>query len=464
MDQPQYKGKAKQDLRQGVCLDGTALVKLRLCRSLILLSMLGFATQAHADGGPSLLIDAKTGEVLSQERAGEPWYPASLTKLMTAYIVFQRLREGRLRLDQQIVVSEIAHGQEPSKIGIPTGKTVSVDFALQALLVYSANDMAYVLAEAASGDYVSFAHEMNAVAKKLGLSASHFVNPNGLFDPRHVSSARDLAVLAAIMINEFPEHANYFEQDYLVVGRKRLANRNSLIRIMPEADGMKTGFVCNSGYNLVASATRDGRKLIAVVLGAKSGGARALQAKKMLEAGFLSPTAAQLQAPRQRVAEIVDLPQGAIVPADLTTGVCRTKTPVQLADGSTLGGWAVSFGTYDNMSKADMALRGRLLSPIGIETNGHAGVVRLPDKAGFAALMWNLPQNDSLNICTAYRADGAYCDVMPPALVDQVATYVRSLQPIPKPVAQGSDDVPPTDDPPRPASPKKKKRVRVKIR
>jgi D-alanyl-D-alanine carboxypeptidase len=404
------------------------------------------------------LFDAQTGEVLSQERAGEPWYPASLTKLMTAYIVFQKLRDGGLRLDQQIVVSEKAHSQEPSKIGIPTGKTVSVDFALQALLVYSANDMAYVLAEASSGSYERFADEMNAVAKTLGLTASHFVNPNGLFDPRHVTSARDIGVLAAVIVNEFPQHAHYFEQEYLAIGKRRLANRNSLIRIMPDADGMKTGFVCNSGFNLVASATRNGRKLIAVVFGAKSGGNRAAIAKDLLEQGFaMTP-----QPGRHKVAEIVNLPQGAIVPSDMTTGVCKSKSPVRLADGSDLTGWAISFGTYDDMMKADMALRGRVLSPVGIGTRSAAGVVKLPDKAGFAALMWNIPQAESLSLCTAYRAEGAHCDVMPPALVEQIATYVKSTQPKVKPVAQGSEaDV--DDEPMAPRAPVKKQRVKVKI-
>ncbi len=397
------------------------------------MTTVAFAQTATA--GPSLLFDAQTGEVLAQERAGEPWYPASLTKLMTAYIVFQKLREGSLKLDQPITVSEVAHSQEPSKIGIPTGKTVSVDFALQALLVYSANDMAYVLAEAASGSRDRFADEMNAVAKTLGLSASHFVNPNGLFDPRHVTSARDIGVLAAVIVNEFPQHAHYFSQDYLAVGKRKLANRNSLIRIMPEADGMKTGFVCNSGFNLVASATRNGRKLIAVVLGAKSGGNRAAIAKDLLEQGF----AMTAQVGRHKVAEIVNLPQGAIVPADMTTGVCKAKSPVRLADGSDLAGWAISFGTYDTMMKADMALRGRVLSPVGLGTRSSAGVVKLPEKAGFAAMLWNIPQNDSLSLCTAYRAEGAHCDVMPPALVDQIAAYAKSTQPQIKPVAQGSE-------------------------
>jgi D-alanyl-D-alanine carboxypeptidase len=426
----------------------------RLFKIVCVWCALAVAAQAQTFAGPTLLFDAQTGEVLAQERAGEPWYPASLTKLMTAYIIFQRLRDGRLRLDQQIPVSVLANAQEPSKIGVPAGKTVTVDFALQALLVYSANDMAYVLAEAASGSHERFADEMNAVAKNLGLSASHFVNPNGLHDPRHISSARDIGVLAAVTLNEFPLHAHYFSQDYLAVGKRQLANRNSLIRIMPEADGMKTGFVCNSGFNLVASATRNGRKLIAVVMGAKSGGNRAVRAKAMLEQGFLAGP----QPGRLKVAEIVNLPQGAIVPTDMTMGVCKSKSPVQLADGSDIGGWAVSFGTYDTMLKADMALRGRVLSPIGIATRSRAGVVRLPDKAGFAAMLWAIPRDESLALCTAYRAEGAHCDVMPPALVEQIATFVKSTQPAVKPVVQGSESD--SDDEPPALVPKKQKRVK----
>ncbi len=442
-------------------LETTALFTRYAARLVLWLGLVGTivtsSVQAQTVSGPVLLFDAQTGEVLSQERAGEPWYPASLTKLMTAYIIFQRIREGRLRLDQHIFVSEIASGQEPSKIGIPTGKTVTVDFALQALLVYSANDMAYVLAEAASGTYQRFAEEMNAVSKNLGLSATHFVNPNGLFDPRQVTSARDIGVLAAIIVNEFPQHAGYFSQDNVAVGKRRLANRNSLIRIMPEADGMKTGFVCNSGYNLVASATRNGRKLIAVVLGARSGGNRSIKAKDLLEQGFLNGP----QPGRHKVAEIVNLPQGAIVPKDMTVDVCKRKSPVRLADGSDLTGWAVSFGTYDTMMKADMALRGRVLSPIGPSTRSSVGVVKLPDKAGFAALVWNIAQADSLSLCTAYRAEGAHCDVMPPALVDQIATYVKSTQPKVKQEAQGSESD--SDEVAVPPVQNNKQRIKQKI-
>ena len=180
---------------------------------------------------------------------------------MTAYIVFKKLKAGSLRLDQKILVSPLAASQEPSKIGMRPGSTISVDLALQTLLVYSANDMAYVLAEGANGTVFNFVQEMNATAQKLGLNATHFVNPNGLFDPRQLTSARDIGVLAAVIISEFPEHGRYFSQQHVAIGKRKLMNRNSLIRTMPEADGMKTGFVCNSGFNLVASATRGGRRL-----------------------------------------------------------------------------------------------------------------------------------------------------------------------------------------------------------
>ncbi|MBL8791726.1 MAG: D-alanyl-D-alanine carboxypeptidase [Rhizobiales bacterium] len=371
--------------------------------------------------GPFILIDAKSGEVLMESRSGEPYYPASLTKLMTGYLIFQKLRSGQLKPEQQLVVSELAHSQEPSKIGVPTGKTVTVDFALQALLVYSANDMAYVLAEGAAGSVPAFAAEMNATAKRLGLTASHFQNPNGLFDPRHVSSARDLAVLAAVIVAEFPEYQKYFVQPFLEVGKKRLPNRNILVRTMPEADGMKTGFVCASGFNLVATASRNGRRLIAVVMGMKSSAARAAAARAMLEAGFGMPPA-----PRRKVADITNLPQGAIVPVDMTSTVCRSKPPVTIQDGAELAGWAASFGTYDSADKAQMALRGRALSPAGLAAGGAAAVIELPDNSGYSPVIWGLDQGKSASVCAQYKQDGAHCDVLPAVLLDKIALLAKA--------------------------------------
>ena len=166
-------------------------------KSVFFAALFGLIFSPLANAGPSLLFDAASGEVISQDRAGEPWYPASLTKLMTAYLVFKKLKAGSLKLDQSVVVSPLAASQVPSKIGIPAGGTITVDLALQTLLVYSANDIAYVLAEGAGGTVTNFVKDMNAVAQKLGLRSTHFVNPNGLFDPRQLTSALGNGVLAS---------------------------------------------------------------------------------------------------------------------------------------------------------------------------------------------------------------------------------------------------------------------------
>jgi D-alanyl-D-alanine carboxypeptidase len=399
-----------------------------------------------------VLFDAQTGEVLAHDRAGEPWYPASLTKLMTGYIVFKKLRAGTLKLDQKIVVSPLAASQEPSKIGVPAGGTIGLDLALQSMLVYSANDMAYALAEnAGGGSLTAFIQEMNATALKLGLSATHFVNPNGLFDPRQLTSARDIAALTGIIITEFPEYQHYFSQGYVPIGKRRLANRNSLLRSMKTADGMKTGFVCNSGFNLVASATQNGRRLVAVVLGAQSSGARSQLANQMLTTGFVMPKPTQLQ----KLADLGNTQLGAIVPADMTSVVCKQKPIASAVSARELGGWGISFGTYADMQKADMALRGRLISPVGMEAQGRPGVIRMPDKSGFAAMLWNMDQATSQSLCNAYHQQQAVCTVMPPASFTALAALAAQVEPPPQaPVAQGSDG----------QKPKAKSRKRVKKR
>ncbi|MEO9167034.1 MAG: D-alanyl-D-alanine carboxypeptidase family protein [Aestuariivirga sp.] len=400
--------------------------------------------EAKADQqGPTLLFDAFTGEVISESRAGEPWYPASLTKLMTAYIIFKKLRDGTMQLDQQLPISELAHSQPASHIGFPVGKMVSVDFALQALLVHSANDMAYVLAEGADGTADNFAVEMNANAKGLGLLATHFVNPNGLYDPRHISSARDLGVIAAVIINQFPEYLHYFKQDSVTVGKRKLANYNSLIRIMPEAVGMKTGFICNSGFNLVGSAVRDGHQLISVVLGAHSGNARAALSKTMLDDGFDEIG----KSDHGRVSDITDEAYGAIVPADMTTTVCKQKQAVTPINAHRLSGWGISFGNFETAQRADMALRGRLISPVGIDAGGIGGIIEMPDKGGFTAMLWNLDQAKSLDLCTKYHTEAATCDVMPDTLLAQMAAAAPPEADSTDPTDnEGSDGVDPKVD------------------
>jgi D-alanyl-D-alanine carboxypeptidase len=243
-------------------------------------------TRASAEA--LLVIEADSGNVLFAEKAGYPWYPASVTKLMTAYVTLRAVREGRLTLDKPLTVSANAAAQAPVKMGFPAGTIVTVDNALKMLMVKSANDMAVVLAEGVAGSVENFADQMNANARRLGMTQSTFVNPNGLPADDQISSARDLAMLARALIREMPEYDYYWHLPGIRMGKKVQFNYNTLIGRYPGADGMKTGFICASGFNLVASATRDDKRLIAVVLGAPSSAARAMKAAQLLERGFNS--------------------------------------------------------------------------------------------------------------------------------------------------------------------------------
>jgi D-alanyl-D-alanine carboxypeptidase len=237
-----------------------------------------------------LVIEADTGKVLFAQNAGYPWYPASVTKLMTAYVTLRAVKEGRLTLDQPLTVSANAVAQSPVKMGFGVGTQVTVDNALKMLMVKSANDIAVVLAEGVGGSIESFADQMNWNARRLGMTQSSFVNPNGLPADDQISSARDLAILARALIRDFPEYDYYWHLPGIRMGKKVQHNYNTLLGRYPGADGMKTGFICASGFNLVASATRDGRRLIAVVLGAPSSAVRALKAAQLLERGFNTST------------------------------------------------------------------------------------------------------------------------------------------------------------------------------
>ena len=233
-----------------------------------------------------LLIEAESGKVLYAENATYPWYPASITKLMTAYVILHAVKERRLSLDSLVTVSQFASVQKPAKMGFKPGVQLTVDNALKMLLVKSANDVAVVLAEGVSGSVEKFADEMNIAAIRLGMTQSSFVNPNGLPAEDQISSARDLAILARALIREFPEYDLYWHISAIRYGNKVTQSYNKLIGRYPGADGMKTGFICASGFNLVASATRKGRRLIAVVLGSASSGARTVKAAQLLERGF----------------------------------------------------------------------------------------------------------------------------------------------------------------------------------
>jgi D-alanyl-D-alanine carboxypeptidase len=233
-----------------------------------------------------LLIEADTGKVLQADNATIPWYPASVTKIMTAYVTLKAVKDGKITLDSMLTVSPTAASQSPSKMGLRPGTQLTVDNALKMMMVKSANDMAVVLAEGVGGSIDGFSVMMNDTAKKLGMTQTNYVNPNGLPADGHVTSARDLGILARSFLRDLPEYEYFVHIPAIRFGKRVTGNFNKLIGRYPGADGFKTGFICASGYNLVASATRNGRRLIAVVLGANSGTARAVRAAQLLERGF----------------------------------------------------------------------------------------------------------------------------------------------------------------------------------
>jgi D-alanyl-D-alanine carboxypeptidase len=238
--------------------------------------------------GPSLVIDAASGAVLHEEVASQAWHPASTTKIMTAYVALRAVRAGRIGLQTAIPASALAARQPRVKVYIRAGQEITLDNALRIMMVKSANDISYVIAEGVGGTVPAFIEMMNAEARRLGLRDTAFRNPNGWHHPEQQSSARDLAVLTMTMMREFPEYADYWGIGAVQLGKVTLNNTNGLIGRYAGANGFKTGFVCASGFNVVATATRGGRTLIAVVLGAYSGAERTIKAAQILDAAFTS--------------------------------------------------------------------------------------------------------------------------------------------------------------------------------
>jgi len=257
-------------------------------RILATISVLGFSLTSifSASANPMISVDVQSLKIYEQQDAFHKWYPASLTKLMTAYTVFRAMKAGEVTLDTPVVMSNNAVNQKPSKMPFRVGDRVTLDNALKMLLVKSANDMAVAIGETVGGTEAAFVARMNAEAARIGMSSSHFVNPNGLPGSGQYTTARDLAVLAVTMKREFPQFAGYFSLEGFTVLGRTYTNYNLLIGRYNGADGMKTGFICASGFNQVSSATRNGRSIVTVVLGTDSLGARADESARMLEEGL----------------------------------------------------------------------------------------------------------------------------------------------------------------------------------
>ncbi len=255
-------------------------------RLLALIVVLVAGPVRAADGSAYILVDVGSGAVLDSRDADHRWQPASLTKLMTAYLTFKALKTGTLTPTSPVKISANATMQVPAKMGFRVGTIVNVDNALKMMLVKSANDIAMALAETIGGSESGFVAMMNTEARRLGMVSTHYDNPNGLPDSGQITTARDLAVLARALWLNFPEHRALFGIPAIRFGKHILPSENVLLERYHGANGMKTGFVCASGYNVVGMANRSGRQLMVVVLGAGSPKNRAETAAVLLNRGF----------------------------------------------------------------------------------------------------------------------------------------------------------------------------------
>lgn len=273
------------------------LQKLKSICLLLLVSILlsaaaaGSAEAARKKSGPnlkyaSIVMDAATGVIISERHANKRLYPASLTKMMTLYLTFEAIRHGRINKNTRFTVSNHAAEQVPSKLGLKPGSSIRVEDAIKALVTKSANDVAVVVAEGISGSQARFATLMNQRAKQLGMHSTHFVNPHGLHDPKQYSTARDMAMLGRALMRDYPHEYAYFSTNSFTYAGQTHGNHNRLLKTYEGMDGIKTGYIHASGYNLAASAVRDGRRLIGVVFGGRTAVSRNNHMADILDSGF----------------------------------------------------------------------------------------------------------------------------------------------------------------------------------
>jgi len=349
---------------------GSEPLRRKLASALALLAATTGPLSFAAEAAPALVIDASSGDVLYQEDATEPWFPASLTKLMTVYVALQAVRDHKIALDTPLVVSRRAATMPPSKMGFAPGTEVTLDNALRMLLVRSANDLAITIAEGVSGSVEAFADDMNATAARIGLHESHFVNPNGLPDPRHVSSARDMATIARALLITFPEHADLYNIGTLALDSQIIPNHNNLLGRYPGADGMKTGFTCPAGFNIVASAERGGRRVIAVVLGAPNVSLRTSKVALLFDRAFTG-----IDRPKMSLAALGPT-QGGAAP-DMRDQICKARGKAKIQFSAEVEALAAPFTAETGSVSAPVSPSSPLFSTATLFRNAPPVMTRL---------------------------------------------------------------------------------------
>ncbi|KQT78921.1 D-alanyl-D-alanine carboxypeptidase family protein [Methylobacterium sp. Leaf466] len=320
---------------------------------------------AQAVTAPMLVVDVDSGKVIHAQGATDPWFPASVTKLMTAYVALDMVRQGKVSLDSLITISPQAAAEPPSKMGFKPGTQLTLDNALKIIMVKSANDVAYAIGENLGGSVEGFAAAMNETAQRIGMRESRWTNPHGLPDPRQWTTARDMAVLGRALIRDFPDSRPLFSISAIQFGRSVMANHNGLLGRYAGTDGMKTGFICSGGFNVVASATRNGRRIITVVMGQPSARERDIKAADLFDYGFT-------QSPGWGAATLETLPTSAISePPDMRPYICDRRKPMPVDSGQAA---VVAGGAADQANTQLMASVSPLPAALAFATMNSAAL------------------------------------------------------------------------------------------
>ena len=411
----------------------------------IRLGTVGFAP-ALVSG--SIVLDADTGRVLSENNSDAVTYPASLTKMMTLYLTFEALNTGRLRLDQYLPVSVEAASKSPTKLGLRPGDSVDVQDLILGIVTRSANDAAAVLAEGLAGSEPAFAESMNSKAQKLGMRSTFYRNASGLPDPEQHTTARDTAQLALALYHDFPREYRYFSTREFNFRGRIVVGHDHLLDWYPGADGIKTGYIRASGFNLATSAVRDGHRLIGVVLGGVSGGARDREMAALLDQGFeaLGVPGSIMTARRQAPAPLPSMTppaQRALVAANeqpappprakpgllgrTATRLAANLSPVGKAEAATLphpapaptvDRWGIQLGAFHAPAAAEKAARVAESLPIAkgkplhIVEPGKATKTRL-----YRARLLNFSPREAQSACALLHKKNLACTVVSPTIL-----------------------------------------------
>lgn len=392
------------------------LAKLTMVVCALGILSLGLVPTPSRAGLPPMsayMIDAKTGKALYSQNANAPRYPASLTKLMTLYLLFEALRDHRITLDTMMPVSVHAASVEPVKLGMRPGSRLTVQEAILGMLTLSANDAATVAGEfLAGGDETRFGALMTLKAHTLGMTHTVFRNASGLPDPAQVTTAHDIAILARRLVEDFPEDYHYFSTPSFVFHGHLISNHDHLLKSYPGADGMKTGYTNAAGHNLVTSAMRDGVRLIGVVMAAPSNGYRDHEMAMMLDHGFADELGGNARIAMVNAAAAARQAQAHTAPMVPATDPAVSHARIQIASARGTD-WSLDLGNYTDKRAAYTALRiARREAQGGI---AHLAVLRTKSrKPAWHAWVAAVSETHAHATCAAMNHYGRTCVAVRP--------------------------------------------------